>query len=317
MLSALLACEKTTWFEIDQVNGRKPSEGPRQTTNLHKEGENMSEQIDTGTNELLCEIDQRVATITLNRPEKRNALSDFLTPALRQTLLDLETRSDVGCIVITGAGKAFCAGGDIGGMGGGSTKQQPAQPTPTMADRVRTLVHKQETLTLRLFDHAKPTIAALPGVAAGAGLCIALACDIRIGAASSFVTTAYRNIGFSGDYGGSWLLNQLVGPAKAKELFFTGRRVQSDEALALGIYNQVADDDDFAATVTEMAQYIASGPPIALGFMKQNINSAIAGSLRDNLAREADCLTRCAATEDHKEAVAAFMAKRKPEFHGR
>lgn len=283
----------------------------------------MSAHIDTGTNELLCEIDRRVATITLNRPEKRNALSDYLTPALRQTLLDLETRSDVGCIVITGAGKAFCAGGDIGGMGGNrggsdaTAKQQPSPPTPTMADRVRTLVHKQETLTLRLFDHAKPTIAALPGVAAGAGLCIALACDIRIGAASSFVTTAYRNIGFSGDYGGSWLLNQLVGPAKAKELFFTGRRVQADEALALGIYNQVVADDEFAATVTQLAQHIASGPPIALGFMKQNINRAIEGSLRDNLAREADCLTRCAATEDHKEAVAAFMAKRKPEFHGR
>ena len=112
-----------------------------------------------------------------------------------------------------------------------------------MENKVRTLIHKQETLTLRLFDHVKPTIAALPGVAAGAGMCIALACDIRIAAASSFVTTAYRNIGFSGDYGGSWLLNQLVGPAKTKELYFTGRRrVHADEALALGIFNQVVDD---------------------------------------------------------------------------
>ena len=175
----------------------------------------MSENLNTGTDELLCNIDHRVATITLNRPEKRNALSDNLTPALRQTLLALETRNDVGCIVITGAGSAFCAGGDVGGMSDNNAQaaNTPRTERPTMDNKVRALIHKQETLTLRLFDHAKPTIAALPGVAAGAGMCIALACDIRIAAASSFVTTAYRNIGFSGDYGGSWLLNQLVGPA--------------------------------------------------------------------------------------------------------
>ena len=180
----------------------------------------MSLTIDTGTDELLCSINQRVATITLNRPEKRNALSDNLTPALRQVLLDLETNNDVGCIVITGAGNAFCAGGDIGGMADNASKEP--RPQLTMQERVRTLIHKQETLTMRLFNHAKPTIAALPGVAAGAGFCIALACDMRIAAESTFVTTAYRNIGFSGDYGGSWLLNQLVGPAKAKELSLLG-----------------------------------------------------------------------------------------------
>ena len=275
----------------------------------------MSLTIDTGTDELLCTLNQRVATITLNRPEKRNALSDNLTPALRQVLLDLETNNDVGCVVITGAGNAFCAGGDIGGMASNASKER--SPQPTMQDRVRTLIHKQETLTMRLFNHAKPTIAALPGVAAGAGFCIALACDMRIAAASTFVTTAYRNIGFSGDYGGSWLLNQLVGPAKTKELFFTGRRIQSSEALALGIFNQVVEDADFPEAVTELASQIASGPPIALGYMKENINSAIESSLQNNLAREADRLMRCAATDDHKEAVAAFMDKRPPVFTGK
>ena len=275
----------------------------------------MSVTINTGTDELLCSIDQRVATITLNRPEKRNALSDNLTPALRQVLLDLETNNDVGCIVITGAGNAFCAGGDIGGMADNKNKESGAQQT--MQDRVRTLIHKQETLTMRLFNHSKPTIAALPGVAAGAGFCIALACDMRIAAASTFVTTAYRNIGFSGDYGGSWLLNQLVGPSKTKELFFTGRRIQSAEALALGIFNQVIEDAAFPEAVTELACQIASGPPIALGYMKENINSAIEGSLQDNLAREADRLMRCAITDDHKEAVAAFINKRPPVFTGK
>ena len=272
--------------------------------------------IETGTEELLCRLEDRVAIITLNRPKKKNALSDHLTPALRQTLLDLETKREVGCILITGSGDAFCAGGDIGGMGGNASKDEEVSERPTAEERVRALIHKQETLPLRLADHAKPTIAALPGVAAGAGLCIALACDIRVACRSAFVTTAYRNIGFSGDYGGSWLLTQLVGPSKAKELFFTGRRVQSDEALALGIFNNVFEDASFENEALAMAKQIASGPPIAIAFMKEHINRAVTGDLRSNLAMEADRLIRCASTSDHKEAVKAFMAKRAPVFTG-
>ena len=273
------------------------------------------EKIDTGTDELLCNVDERVATITLNRPEKRNALSDRLTPALRQTLLDLETRSDVGCIIITGSGSAFCAGGDVGGMGASKT---PADaPQPSAEERTRTLIQKQETLTLRLADHAKPTIASLPGVAAGAGLSIALACDMRIAAASTFITTAFRNIGFSGDYGGSWLLTQLIGPSRAKDLYYTARRVHADEAVQLGLLNRVVADEELASATLELARQIASGPPIALGYMKENINRAVTGDLRSCLALEADRMTRCAATKDHKEAVNAFLEKRPPLFSGR
>ena len=273
------------------------------------------EKIDTGTDELLCNVDERVATITLNRPEKRNALSDRLTPALRQTLLDLETRSDVGCIIITGSGSAFCAGGDVGGMGASKT---PADaPQPSAEERTRNLIQKQETLTLRLADHAKPTIASLPGVAAGAGLSIALACDIRIAAASTFITTAFRNIGFSGDYGGSWLLTQLIGPSRAKDLYYTARRVHADEAVQLGLFNRVVADEELASATLELARQIASGPPIALGYMKENINRAVTGDLRSCLAVEADRMTRCAATKDHKEAVSAFLEKRPPLFSGR
>lgn len=275
----------------------------------------MSLTINTGTDELLCLIDDRVATITLNRPGKRNALSDRLTPALRRILLELDTRQDVGCIVITGAGSAFCAGGDISGMS--AVGGDPSALEPTIQERTRALQHKHDTLTHRLFDHSKPTIAALPGVAAGAGFCIALACDIRIAAASAFVTTAYRSIGFSGDYGGSWLLNQLVGPARTKELFYTARRVQSDEALALGIFNQVVADEDFLTETMNLAKHIASGPPIALGYMKENINAATGCDLRTSLNMEADRLIRCAFTQDHKEAVTAFMAKRAPVFSGK
>ena len=275
----------------------------------------MTTQIDTGTNELLCSLHERVALITLNRPERKNALSDNLTPALRQTLFELNTNTDVGCIVITGAGDAFCAGGDVSGMGSGS-KTEIRKITPSVQDRVNTLQHKQETLTLRLFEHAKPTIASLPGPAVGAGMCIALACDIRVGAESAFIGTGYRNVGFSGDYGGSWLLTQLVGVAKTKELFFTGRRVQSMECLELGLFNQVVPDDQLQSATMEIAKQIASGPPIAIGYMKENINRALELDLRGALAQEADRLMRCAETNDHKEAVKAFMEKRVPVFKG-
>ena len=145
-------------------------------------------KIDTGTDELLCSIADRVALITLNKPHKKNALGDILTPALRQTLLTVEADERVGCVMITGAGDAFCSGGDVGGMGGGDSKPR------TRNESVSDLSHKEETLTLRLHELDKITLAALPGAAAGAGLSIALACDLRVASSNAFVTTAFRNI---------------------------------------------------------------------------------------------------------------------------
>jgi 2-(1,2-epoxy-1,2-dihydrophenyl)acetyl-CoA isomerase len=274
----------------------------------------MTEQINTGTDELLLDIQERVATITLNRPDKRNAMSDQLTPAFRQALLELNTRSDVGCIVITGAGHSFCAGGDISAMGGQPGQQKTAL---TEAGRVRDLQHKQETLTLRLFEHSKPTIAALPGAAAGAGMSIALACDLRIGAESAFITTAFRNVGYSGDYGGSWFLTQLVGTSKARELYYTARRVNAEECLSLGIFNQVVADAQLAEHTHTLAKQIADGPSVALGYMKENFNRALTEDLKTCMSMEADRMIRCQETEDHKEAVAAFLDKRAPAFVGR
>jgi 2-(1,2-epoxy-1,2-dihydrophenyl)acetyl-CoA isomerase len=269
--------------------------------------------VATGTSQLLCDVDEGVATITLNRPEQRNALSNELTPALRQTLLTVEADPAVRCVVITGAGRAFCSGGDVSGMGGSGGTAPPA----SLEDAVRKLQHGQETLTLRLFDLAKPTIAALPGPAAGAGLSIALACDLRIAAASAFLTTAFANIGLSGDYGGSWFMTRFVGVARAKELYFTGRRVPSAEALALGLVNEVVADEALAERTRALAQSIAAGPPIAIRYMKQNLNRAVGADLRTCLAEEAERMVRCTRTEDHREAVQAFMAKRKPVFSGR
>lgn len=272
------------------------------------------EDLDTGTDELLATLSEEgIATITLNRPEKRNALSNQLTPALRSILLTLESDPRVRVVVLTGAGKAFCAGGDVSGMGSGSRQ---SNSKPSIQESIRNLQRKQETLTLRLFELAKPTIAALPGPAAGAGCSIALACDLRIAASSAFITTGFGNIGLSGDYGASWLLTQLIGVSKAKELFYTGQRVLAEEALTLGLFNRVVADDQLANTTLALARLIAAGPPIALHYMKENLNRATTSDLRTCLAMEADRQVRAAGTQDHKEAVKAFLEKRSPIFTG-
>ncbi|MEM7056174.1 MAG: enoyl-CoA hydratase [Pseudomonadota bacterium] len=270
----------------------------------------MTRKVETGTDQLLCAVDDHVATITFNRPEKRNALGDIVSPALREILLTLDRDRDVRVIVITGAGKAFCSGGDVSGMGSGIGPKAPPE------DRVRDLQRKQQTLTLRLHELSKPTIASLPGAAAGAGMSIALACDLRIAAESAFLVTGFGRVGLSGDYGGSWFLTQLVGPAKAKELYLTGRRVPAAEALALGLVNMVVPDDSLAEESAALARQIANGPPLAQRFMKENINRALNVDLRTCLGWEAERTIASAATADHKEAVAAFMEKRAPVFRG-
>lgn len=271
--------------------------------------------IDTGTNELLCELEDGVATVTLNKPDKRNALGDILTPALRSILLTLEADERCGSILLTGAGRAFCAGGDVSGMGSnrGKDGEAPKAP-PTVDEAVANLIEKQESLTLRMAELDKPIVAALPGPAAGAGLSIALAADLRVMADDTFVTTAFRRIGLSGDYGSSWFLTRLVGPAVAKELLMTGRRIPAVECLRLGIVNRIVPFDDLATEARGLALELANGPREALGYMKRNVNRAVLGSLRESLAVEAERMVRSVRTADHKEAVRAFMEKREPRF---
>lgn len=271
-------------------------------------------QIDTGTQTLLCTMSDGVATLTLNNPDKRNALGDEMTPALREMLLRLESDPDVRVLVLTGTGQAFCAGGDISGMGsnlGGDG------PKPGLQDMVRKLQHAQETVTLRLYEFAKPTIAALPGPAAGAGMSISLACDLRVASDTAQLVPAFGQIGVSGDFGGSWLLSRLIGPARAKEVYFTGRRIDAEEGLAMGVFNRVVPFDTLQDETAALAVQIATGPPIALRYMKENHNRAAISDLKSTLAQEADRMMRCLHTEDHKEAAKAFFAKRTPAFKGR
>jgi len=271
--------------------------------------------LDTGTDELLCDVTDHVATITLNRPAKRNALGDVLTPALREALLTTEADPEVRVLVITGAGEAFCAGGDISGMG--DNVGAGDGPKPSVDDMVRRLQHAQETVTLRLHDFAKPTLAALPGPAAGAGMSIALACDMRIAADTASLVPAFGRIGLSGDFGGSWLLSRLIGPGRAKEVYFTGRRIDAQEGQALGVFNRVVPFADLRRDTTAFAASIAAGAPIALRYMKENHNRAQVLDLKSTMAMEADRMIRALHTDDNKAAVEAFFAKRPAEFRGR
>ncbi|MGH0030149.1 MAG: enoyl-CoA hydratase-related protein [Myxococcota bacterium] len=270
--------------------------------------------LDTGTDELLAEHDGGLVTVTLNRPERRNALSDTLSPALRRLFARLHDAEGVRALLLTGAGSAFCAGGDVKGMGGRSPRSDaPRTPEAAIAD----LTERQVALTGALYALPFPTLAALPGAAAGAGLSIALACDLRIAAASAFVTTGFANVGLSGDYGASFFLTRLVGTARARELFYSAERVDAATCERLGIVNRVVPDDALRDEALAWARRLAAGPTTAYRHMKANLDRALDRNLPDCLAAEAEGTVRSAMTEDHREAVAAFAEKRRPEFRGR
>ena len=268
-------------------------------------------EVDAGTSELLCEIRGRVALITLNRPEARNALSDRLTPALRRMIKQCGDDPKVGALLITGAGNAFCAGGDVKGMGSNAAKAET-----TFEQRVAELRVKQRTLTRALVAVRKPTIAALPGPAAGAGLALALACDIRIAAESAIMATGYIRIGLTGDYGIAWLLTRLVGTSRARELMFLSERIDARRCETLGLVNRVVPNVELAEAAFVLAKSLADGPSIALAYMKDNLDHAVTSDFLQSMDQEADHMVRAARTTDHKEAVRAFIDKRKPEFIG-
>ena len=275
-------------------------------------GDGAGKAIDTGTGLLRGELRDGVATLTLNRPEARNALSDELTPALRRMVLRLGNDPAVGALVLTGAGTAFCAGGDVKGMASG---RGPGRNTErTTGEAVLELQQRQRTLTGVLVSLPVPTIAALPGPAAGAGLAIALACDIRFAAASAFVTTGYARVGLTGDYGINWLLTRLVGTARARELMFTADRVDAQTCERIGLVNRVFADESLRSETAAFAARLAAGPREALALIKRNLDRALTSEFLPALDQEAELLVRAAGTEDHREAVHAFIEKRPPRF---
>lgn len=278
---------------------------------MTEDGQTPDGALDTGETHLLAGLDAGVLTLTLNRPEARNALTDGMQQALGRMLQWAELAPEVRCVVLTGAGKGFCAGGDVKGMAAGEGR---ALPLDALIHRQR--VNHRDTAG-RLYAMPKPTIAALPGAAAGAGLALALACDMRIMADGAVLTTAFARVGFSGDYGGTFFLTRLVGSAKARELYFLSERVSAEEALSLGLTNWICAPDELAQRTTDLARRLASGPTVAFRYMKENLNRAVSGELDDCLDLEATHHVHCANTEDHHEAARAFVEKREPVFQGR
>jgi 2-(1,2-epoxy-1,2-dihydrophenyl)acetyl-CoA isomerase len=273
------------------------------------------EPIDTGTEELLAHQEDGVAVITLNRPEARNAMSAAMNSGLAKALDEAERNPAVRCVVITGAGGAFCAGGDVKGM---AARSQGGGPGPTVDERIHLQRLNQRATAGRIYLMPKPVLASLPGPAAGAGLALALAADLRIMADSAFITTAFAKVGFSGDFGGSFFLSQLVGSGKAKELYFLSDRVSAAECERLGIANAVVPVDELEAQTMALARRLASGPPVAYRYMKENFNRAAAGAgVLECLDLEATHHVHTGLTDDHRAAAKAFVEKREVQFKGR
>jgi 2-(1,2-epoxy-1,2-dihydrophenyl)acetyl-CoA isomerase len=270
--------------------------------------------IDTGTSDLLATLDGGVLTLTLNRPQARNAMSGEMNAALGQQLAWAELAPEVRVVVLTGAGQGFCAGGDVKGM---NSRNEGGRGEVTLDEAIATQRVNQRATAGKLHKMPKPTIAALPGAAAGAGLALALACDLRIMAKTAILTTAFARVGFSGDYGGTYFLTQLVGTAKARELYFLSERVSAEEALRLGLTNWVVEPEALQDKAREIAGRLAAGPTVAYRYMKENLNRALAGAWDECMDLEATHHIHTGNTEDHKEAARAFVEKREPAFNGR
>jgi 2-(1,2-epoxy-1,2-dihydrophenyl)acetyl-CoA isomerase len=261
--------------------------------------------------DLLEVVKDGVAVLTLNRPEKLNAMSPAMLDTMREALPRLADDANVGVVVLTGAGRGFCAGGDVKAMAegrefGGDTLEEKASALRT-----------QMEVSRWLHEMPKPTIAMVRGAAAGAGLSLAMACDLRIAGQSARFATAFARVGYSGDFGGSYFLTRLVGTAKARELYYTADILGAEQALALGLANRVVPDAQLEEETMALARRLAAGPRVALRYMKRNMNAAESGSLPELLDLEAWHHTRCGMTEDHREAARAFVDKREPVFRGR
>lgn len=263
------------------------------------------------TNEfILFDVADHVATISLNRPERLNALNPGMRQELYDAIKDCDTRDDVRVIVLTGAGRGFCSGGDVKAM----SEANKAGRGSALEDKVAPL-RDQAVLAMR--DVSKPLIAAVNGAAAGAGMNIALACDIRIASNKARFGQTFSRRGLHPDWGGTYFLPRIVGMAKACELIFTGKMIDADEALSLGIVSQVVEHETLMATTMELAKTMAAGPPIAIRLAKRAMYKAQDSSLRDALEFETYAQNICKETEDSKEGVAAFVEKREPRFSGR
>jgi 2-(1,2-epoxy-1,2-dihydrophenyl)acetyl-CoA isomerase len=258
--------------------------------------------------DLIEECQDGVAWLTLSRPERLNALSPAMQSAFGEALQRLGGDPNIGAIVVTGAGRGFCAGGDV--------KTMADRASQGFEERLEGL-RRMHQLPMLMRTLPKIVIGMVNGPAVGAGLGLALACDLRIAGRSARFGTGFAGVGYSGDFGGSWSLTRLVGTAKARELYFLGDILDSATAFSLGLVNRVVDDETLREETTALARRIADGPRIAYGYMKRNLFGAETEPFAAVLEMEAVHQARTAMTEDHREAARAFVEKRRPVFKGR
>lgn len=257
---------------------------------------------------VLQNLENGLLTITMNRPERRNALNPEMTRGLVEAARRAADDHEVRAVLLKGAGGTFCVGGDVKSMAEG---RAPLAFEAKMANLRRGM-----EVSRILHQMPKPVVAQVDGAAAGAGLSIALACDFRVASASCKITTAFAKVGLSGDYGGTYFLTQMLGSAKARELYLISPVLSAQEAYNLGMVTRVVPDAEVEAEARELARSLAQGPSVTLGYIKRNINNAETLSLEACFDAEAIHHSRAGETADHKEAAKAFVEKRKPVFGG-
>jgi 2-(1,2-epoxy-1,2-dihydrophenyl)acetyl-CoA isomerase len=254
-------------------------------------------------------VSDGVATITLNRPEAMNSLDWATKEALRDAVEQAAEDTAVRCVVLTGSGKAFCVGQDL---------KEHIELIDSGSDRPFRTVQEHYNPTVRaLATMDKPVVAAVNGVAAGAGASLAFACDFRVVADSAGFNTAFTGVALSCDTGASWTLPRLVGRSKALELLYFPRTVSAQEALDLGLATTVVPATELPAEVATLAQRLANGPTVAFGSVRRAVNHSAVHDLESSLEFEGTMMDRTGATKDHANAVASFVAKEKPVFEGR
>jgi 2-(1,2-epoxy-1,2-dihydrophenyl)acetyl-CoA isomerase len=259
---------------------------------------------------VLYEVTNRVATITLNRPERLNALTPTMRRGLLDAVLESDSRDDVRAIVVTGAGRGFCSGGDVKAM-------NEANETGRSRDLSEKITPVRDKAVLAMREASKPLIAAVNGPAAGAGMNIALACDIRIASSTARFGQTFSRRGLHPDWGGTYFLPRIVGMAKACELIWSGRMIDADEALELGIVSQLTEPDALMPAAVGMARSFVAGPPVAIRLAKRAMYRGMETSLREALEFETYAQNICSETDDAREGIRAFVEKREPEFTGR
>ena len=264
-----------------------------------------------------------VGLITLNRPESLNAMGGTLVSDLADALADCERDADIRCVALTGAGRGFCAGGDMkgfaqrAGSSDGGAKPAEAPSVPAALERSAARLFRDVSRTsMKLHTMPKPTVALVNGAAAGAGMSLALSCDVRLCSDKAKFVPAFGRIAFSGDYGGSYYLTKLVGFGRAREIYFTGEHVDAQRALELGIANRVYPHDDLLGGGLAYCAKLAAGPPGTLARMKENFLRAEHATLEEALREEAFNHALSGLTRDHREGVRAFVEKRDPTFTG-